>query len=156
MRFDHRYVLGVALVAVLLVFAGEAYAQSSSRTAWTTAPLRLREAPSTESEVITTLAEGVRITVFACADGWCRARNGGDEGFVASRYLTFSDPGVRSRSGGDGYRNSRGEWVPSPTHTRDGQPPAGASAQCRDGTYSFSRSRSGTCSGHGGVSRWLK
>ncbi|WP_431636442.1 DUF3761 domain-containing protein [Dyella sp. KULCS107] len=33
--------------------------------------------------------------------------------------------------------------------------PAGASAQCRDGTYSFSRSRRGTCSHHGGVARWL-
>ena len=29
--------------------------------------------------------------------------------------------------------------------------PAGASAQCRDGTYSFSQSRRGTCSHHGGV-----
>lgn len=33
--------------------------------------------------------------------------------------------------------------------------PAGATAQCRDGTYSFSQHRSGTCSRHGGVSRWL-
>jgi hypothetical protein len=33
--------------------------------------------------------------------------------------------------------------------------PAGASAQCRDGTYSFSKSRRGTCSHHGGVSTWL-
>ena len=34
-------------------------------------------------------------------------------------------------------------------------PPAGATAQCRDGTYSFSQHRSGTCSHHGGVARWL-
>jgi hypothetical protein len=33
--------------------------------------------------------------------------------------------------------------------------PAGATARCRDGTYSFSRTRSGTCSHHGGVARWL-
>ena len=33
--------------------------------------------------------------------------------------------------------------------------PAGATAQCRDGTYSFSQHRQGTCSHHGGVSRWL-
>jgi hypothetical protein len=33
--------------------------------------------------------------------------------------------------------------------------PAGATAQCGDGTYSFSQHRSGTCSHHGGVSRWL-
>jgi hypothetical protein len=37
----------------------------------------------------------------------------------------------------------------------DSSPPSGATAQCRDGTYSFSQHRSGTCSHHGGVSRWL-
>jgi hypothetical protein len=33
--------------------------------------------------------------------------------------------------------------------------PPGATALCRDGTYSYSKHRSGTCSGHGGVKRWL-
>lgn len=34
-------------------------------------------------------------------------------------------------------------------------PPAGATAVCRDGTYSYSQHRSGTCSSHGGVATWL-
>ncbi|HZQ29492.1 MAG TPA: DUF3761 domain-containing protein [Patescibacteria group bacterium] len=33
--------------------------------------------------------------------------------------------------------------------------PNGASAICRDGTYSFSQHRRGTCSHHGGVAQWL-
>lgn len=33
--------------------------------------------------------------------------------------------------------------------------PAGATAICKDGSYSFSASRSGTCSHHGGVAEWL-
>jgi hypothetical protein len=33
--------------------------------------------------------------------------------------------------------------------------PPGATARCRDGTYSFSKHRSGTCSHHGGVAGWL-
>jgi uncharacterized protein DUF3761 len=33
--------------------------------------------------------------------------------------------------------------------------PARATAQCADGTYSFSRHRQGTCSAHGGVRQWL-
>src|SRR5436309_4659903 len=33
--------------------------------------------------------------------------------------------------------------------------PPGATALCRDGTYSYSQHRSGTCSHHGGVARWL-
>jgi Protein of unknown function (DUF3761) len=34
-------------------------------------------------------------------------------------------------------------------------PPPGATAQCRDGTYSYSQHHSGTCSYHGGVAVWL-
>jgi len=33
--------------------------------------------------------------------------------------------------------------------------PTGATAQCRDGSYSFSQHHSGTCSHHGGVAVWL-
>jgi hypothetical protein len=51
------------------------------------------------------------------------------------------------------YKNVDGNSVPSPYIAPSA--PAGASAQCRDGTYSFSQHRQGTCSGHGGVSRWL-
>lgn len=52
------------------------------------------------------------------------------------------------------YTNSRGRRVQRPTFSENG-PPDGATAQCRDGSYSFSQSRRGTCSHHGGVSRWL-
>jgi len=51
------------------------------------------------------------------------------------------------------YRNVNGEQVHSPVFSR--QAPAGATARCRDGSYSFSRHRSGTCSHHGGVAQWL-
>jgi hypothetical protein len=33
--------------------------------------------------------------------------------------------------------------------------PPGATARCNDGTYSFAQHRSGTCSHHRGVARWL-
>ncbi|MFE0194143.1 DUF3761 domain-containing protein [Streptomyces sp. NPDC058989] len=35
------------------------------------------------------------------------------------------------------------------------QAPAGATAQCNDGSYSYSAHRRGTCSHHGGVAVWL-
>jgi hypothetical protein len=53
------------------------------------------------------------------------------------------------------YKNSSGEWVCKPEKEKDNSRPAGATAQCRDGSYSFSQHRSGTCSGHGGVAIWL-
>ena len=33
--------------------------------------------------------------------------------------------------------------------------PAGATAKCKDGTYSMSKTHSGACSHHGGVANWL-
>jgi hypothetical protein len=38
---------------------------------------------------------------------------------------------------------------------RPGKSPVGATAKCRDGTYSYSEHASGTCSGHGGVAIWI-
>lgn len=52
------------------------------------------------------------------------------------------------------YTNVNGVTVHSPAYTSDNSVPAGASAQCRDGSYSFSTHRSGTCSHHGGVATW--
>ena len=34
--------------------------------------------------------------------------------------------------------------------------PNGATAKCKDGTYSFSKHHQGTCSHHGGVAEWYK
>ena len=51
------------------------------------------------------------------------------------------------------YVNSKGEVVKKPENCS--AVPEGATAQCRDGSYSFSHSRRGTCSRHGGVAKWL-
>jgi hypothetical protein len=56
-------------------------------------------------------------------------------------------------TGGGGYINSGGNYVPSPASASS--PPSGATARCNDGTYSFSQNRSGTCSDHGGVAQFL-
>jgi Protein of unknown function (DUF3761) len=52
------------------------------------------------------------------------------------------------------YVNSSGNTVCKPEESSTGPPP-GATAECEDGTFSFSEHRSGTCSDHGGVKRWL-
>lgn len=51
------------------------------------------------------------------------------------------------------YINSNGNEVHSPAYSNT--VPDGATAICRDGTYSFSQHRRGTCSYHGGVAQWL-
>ena len=54
------------------------------------------------------------------------------------------------------YTNVSGNTVHSPAYSENGSVSAGATAQCADGTYSFSQHRSGTCSHHGGVAQWLQ
>ena len=48
------------------------------------------------------------------------------------------------------YENVSGHCVHSPANS-----PVGATARCRDGTYSYSEHASGTCSHHGGVRIWI-
>ncbi len=55
--------------------------------------------------------------------------------------------------GADYYANSSGHLVHRPVHVS--RAPAGATARCRDGTFSFSEHHRGTCSYHGGVAQWL-
>jgi len=70
-----------------------------------------------------------------------------------SLVLMFACAGAQAREHGDYYTNSSGHRVHRPMHSN--QVPAGASAKCRDGTYSFSEHRRGTCSHHGGVTGWM-
>lgn len=51
------------------------------------------------------------------------------------------------------YVNTAGNTVCRPYESSSA--PSGATARCSDGTYSFSQSRRGTCSHHGGVAEWL-
>jgi hypothetical protein len=43
----------------------------------------------------------------------------------------------------------------APTAAASNTDPTGATAKCKDGTYSKSQHHSGTCSRHGGVAEWL-
>src|SRR5206468_10918902 len=62
-------------------------------------------------------------------------------------------PAAQPACAADEYRNVDGNCVHRPQSAPAA--PAGATALCKDGTYSFSQHRSGTCSHHGGVARWL-
>ena len=141
---------------------------------YTTANLNLRLMPTTSAQVITVIPKGTPVTLDDdCECKWIPVSYNGLIGFVSSQYLSTTRPTVETASqvyvekkvypssnsanrpigNVSYYTNSRGERVQSPTYYN--QAPAGATALCRDGTYSFSRSRRGTCSGHGGVAQWL-
>jgi hypothetical protein len=74
-------------------------------------------------------------------------------GTTSSAPSSTNPPGKANCTNNGMYVNSKGQTVPRPENCSG--PPKGATAQCRDGSYSFSQSRRGTCSHHGGVAKWL-
>jgi peptidoglycan hydrolase-like protein with peptidoglycan-binding domain len=90
---------------------------------------------------------GQGLTATGCTGPLTRARINAIEAHYPEWMTTLSN--------GNGYTNVNGAQVHSPAYSSNGVP-AGATAQCRDGTYSFSLHHSGTCSHHGGVATWLQ
>lgn len=136
-------------------------------TKYVTSNLNLRNEANTRSRVITVIPKGTAVTIDEdCNCAWVPVEYHGYIGYISTKYLS-NYPILKSRnSRSTGYRNvyrqrssniqnytnSYGHRVQSPT--RYNSRPAGATALCRDGTYSFSQSRRGTCSHHGGVAKW--
>ncbi|WP_425542399.1 DUF3761 domain-containing protein [Sphingomonas oligophenolica] len=74
-------------------------------------------------------------------------------GAAEARHRTYHGYSSSRSSSSDYYTAHSGHRVHRPVQASHA--PAGASAQCRDQSWSFSESRRGTCSHHGGVARWL-
>lgn len=66
-----------------------------------------------------------------------------------ARHATYHSYGP---AGGRHYRNVDGNSIHSPMQASSR--PDGATAHCRDGSWSFSQHHRGTCSHHGGVALW--
>lgn len=157
------------LIFILCLFC----ANTSAFTKYVTNNLNLRYEANTHSYILTIIPKGTAITI----DEDCNCKQipveyNGHVGYISTKYLSNTPvrktykhrigTSVRkgryssyNRSGGlRYYTNSYGNRVQSPTYYNSR--PAGATALCRDGTYSFSASRRGTCSHHGGVARWYR
>ena len=146
-------------------------ANNSAYTKYVTNNLNLRYEANTHSYILTVIPRGTAVTIDEdCDCKWVPVEYNGYVGYISTKYLSNTPvrktykhrigTSVRkgryssyNRSGGlRYYTNSYGNRIQSPTYYNSR--PAGATALCRDGTYSFSQSRRGTCSHHGGVARW--
>lgn len=150
MKRAKQLILAMALVLVSAMGL-------QARTKYVSQNLNMRHGAGTEYSILTTIPRGAAVELIDdCDCDWVRVKYGNKCGWVASYYLRDSAPCVRQiavpTSTVRYYNNVNGISVQSPTHysTR----PAGATARCRDGSYSFSLSRRGTCSHHGGVVEW--
>lgn len=160
-----KFIFLLSVMLAVFNIDGAAYVR------YVTANLNMRYGPGTDYNVISVIPKGTSVLIDEdCDCKWVPVEYRGYIGYISTKYLSNSAPrkavkkgkrfspyrnisyslpksSVRHYTNVDGYR------VQSPTHYNS--TPAGATALCRDGTYSFSRSRRGTCSHHGGVARWL-
>lgn len=142
---------------------------ASAFVRYVTTDLNLRYGPSSSYKIIGTIPKGTAVTIEEdCDCKWVPVEYEGKIGYISTRYLSSYPQRKSNQSQRTTVRNTRksysnsgrvhyytnnyGNRVQSPT--RYNSRPAGATALCRDGTYSFSQSRRGTCSHHGGVARW--
>lgn len=144
------------IILLLVCTAFASFAKGVVRT--TTTDLNLRVDASSTSRVILTIPQGTQVYLQEdCNCVWVFVTYNGYCGYVNAQYLTRSVPANTTTAVAQEpirhYTNSYGNMVQSPT--RYNKTPAGATALCRDGSYSFSQSRRGTCSHHGGVAKWL-
>jgi len=63
--------------------------------------------------------------------------------------------GACSHHGGVKPATTHHSTSSSSTHGSSATNPKGATAKCKDGTYSHSKTQSGACSNHGGVDTWM-
>jgi uncharacterized protein YraI len=144
------------ILIALILACGATHAAHAQSTRSATSSVRVRSAPDLRARTIATLARGQAVSVRSCGPTWCTVDAGISAGYARRRYLTAREPHSLQRAiyreEGPGYTNSRGYHVRSPSFASSR--PSGASARCSDGSYSFSQSRRGTCSHHGGVAVW--
>ena len=144
------------IILLLVCTAFVSFAKGVVRT--TTTDLSLRVDASASSRVILTIPQGTQVYLQEdCDCVWVYVTYNGYCGYEYAQFLTKSVPATTTTAVAQEpirhYTNSYGNTVQSPT--RYNKAPAGATALCRDGSYSFSQSRRGTCSHHGGVAKWL-
>jgi uncharacterized protein YgiM (DUF1202 family) len=150
---------------------GRAQSDSTPATALVKAKkANLREGPSRSDRVVIEVKKNDRLNLVTSSPvgPWYRVRETtqGAEGWIHGSLITVKQASpplpltegtrevksVPPTASGRSYINVDRERVPSPVFSETR--PSGATARCRDGSYSFSRNRRGTCSHHGGVAVW--
>ncbi|MEP7197105.1 MAG: DUF3761 domain-containing protein [Saprospiraceae bacterium] len=145
----------------LLLFLFSFYFQAFSQDAVTLSNINLRESTSKLSRSLSIIPKGTLINIIKCDNDWCKINYINHTGYVRSELIKYKSEYSNKNTVNNNkvqlqvkhYTNSSGERVQSPTNYIF--TPASATAICKDGTYSFSKSRQGTCSHHGGVKKWL-
>lgn len=175
-----KKVATVSTILIMSIGAIGVAAQQQNNTATLPVNVQAKSAPKVETKTVST-TENIPYTSSTVNDssllsGTTQVQTKGANGVLTHTYeVTYTDNVETNRSksvdtitepavnevilngtmvcSNGTYINAAGNTVCSPYSASSA--PSGATAKCSDGTYSFSQSRRGTCSHHGGVEIWL-
>src|SRR5882762_6062867 len=115
-----RHLLSLlAFASLTWSLAAQSVSSTNDTIAYTTATIRMREKPSPTARAVAILAEGTRVRLYHCSEGWCGVSVQRLAGYALEEFLS-TQPAQRVTtapappSQGRGYTNVDGEWVPSP------------------------------------------
>jgi hypothetical protein len=131
---------------------GSSDAVQQRETVYAYGRVYVRTGPGASNAVARTLSRGDHVDVgLRDARGWAHAYDASGQaiGYV---YLAGTRLRTTPPSGSSEPSRSSGR---SSSHRSERSAPGGATAVCRDGSYSYSLHHRGTCSHHGGVAQWL-
>jgi len=148
----------LVLIAVVMLMSVSAL---FSQKMVTTCDVSLKASPSDGSSRLVTLVKGTVVNVInSNYRGWYYVLGNGKYGYVkseclkaySSNYNTNYSTGYSSTSRSTSGYSGGSSYFSTPSQKTVSS--NGATARCRDGSYSYSQNRRGTCSHHGGVAVW--
>lgn len=102
---------------------------------------------------MTVIPKGTAVTIDEdCDCEWVPVEYNGFIGYISTQHLSNKSVGKKSKYSRKAKRRTSRS---SKRKRKKNKRPYGATALCNDGTYSYSQTRRGTCSHHGGVAIWF-
>jgi hypothetical protein len=112
-----------------------------------------RQSPN--GKVLQTLPVDSSVEVMRQKGAWFYVAYGGAKGWMHGNTIRLNNPPDNLTTTKIPNKDSKSSTYNNyESTTVDKSNPSGATAKCRDGTLSYSASRRGTCSHHGGVAVW--